>query len=245
MRAIPSLLVLGCLVAIVACGRAQRGNEERIDLAQNVTSQHKPQDRIFVDFEKNWRQFISTAPDITLPVVTPERKPQEPPWDPRVVAECVFSADAGGMVPQATLTWNEPVDNPSPDVAQLARQQRPMETPRLRFDLSVYHDGFGRGFYTTALATDKQERFKLPSNSAMVNNQEAVMLTGPGLFPKLVDFNVQAVQDRDTGRQLGRRTLILRDLNPGVSYTIRRDRPDANAWNADGEFTFLTPICPH
>jgi hypothetical protein len=229
MRAIPSLLLSVCLMAALACGRTQSKDGERINLAQNVTSDRRPQDKIFTDFENTWRQFISSSADLALPVQRPPDTAKQR-WEPKVTTACVSSADAGGLVPQATFTWNEVL---GPEVNGASQEQPQVETSRLRFDLSVHHDGFARNFYSSALATDKLQRFKLPPNSALINNQEAVLLTGPGMFPKLLDFNIQRIQD-----------LVLRDLNGGLTYTIRLDRRAGSEWTEEGQFVFLTPICP-
>ena len=271
MHAISVFLLSACVLVTFACGRGERRDRDK-DVTQNVTSDRRPQEKIFVEFDKTWRQFISKAPELALPVLQAEERPEEPRWQPHVVSECVFSADAGRLMPQATLTWNEPVDG-GPDVPILKQQaieatrpggpptaQQPpapppqapgtpqtpegRQPPQRRFDLSVQHDGFERNYFSTALATEKLQRFKLPANSAFVNDEQAVQQIGPGLFPKLVDFNIQPIQDRDTARRLEQHTLVLRDLSPGRTYTIRLDRRGPNAWSAEGQFSFLTPLCP-
>src|SRR4051812_45567844 len=115
LRLFSSLIILLSIILAVACGRTgQVGRvepakkDERIDLDQNVTTQTKPQDVIFSDFAKNWRKFVSQTPEIVMPVVALGQR-QGPPWEPVVSNECVFSQDAGGLVPQVTLIWNEPV----------------------------------------------------------------------------------------------------------------------------------------
>jgi hypothetical protein len=124
------------------------------------------------------------------------------------------------------------------------REEPQEDPPALRFDLAILHDGFARNYYSAALATDKLQRFKLPPTSALITNEEAVLLTGPGLFPKIVDFTVQATQDRETGRAFTLHTLVLRDLSDGLTYTIRIDRASASAWKEAGRYVFLTPVCP-
>ncbi len=207
-----------------------------------MTTPQKPQDKVFADFEKNWSRFISASPDLARPVVTPRRAPDERPWQPQVVADCTFSADAAGLVPQATLSWDAPLVGDS--ASHGSTPQAGESVPRLRFDLSLHHNGFGRNYFSSALASDKPSRFMLPSTSGLVDDKEAVLLTGPGLFPKLVDFSVQVLQDRDSGRKIERLTLVLRDLSAGLSYTIRLDRPSGNEWRDEGQFVFLTPVCP-
>jgi len=243
-------LSLCCVVALFACDRrGGRTTDEHIDLDQDVTVDRKPRDVIFVDFEKNWRQFISPSPELEKPVVPlPAPEPKEERWAPIVTSECVFSADAGGRVPQVTLVWNESagvVEAPVKGSAQVpVAATIPRETPGVRFDLALHRDGFGRNYYTSILAAEKLERFKLPSNSGLVDDTEAVLLTGPGLFPKLMDFRVEALPDHETGRLFDQLTLVLRDLSDGLSYTIRMDRPMEARWNEEKRFTFLTPICP-
>lgn len=247
------LLLSACILSISACGgqggSTGRGDRDAIDLDQDVTSNRRPLDPIFIDFEKNWRKFISTAPELTQPVVRPEQPPKEP-WDPVVVAECVFSADAGVLVPQVTITWNEPVgEGPTiPIGVRQPREQAPEQQaaaePRLRVDLAVHHNGFARNYYSTALSTAAQQRFNLPSNSGLVADTEAVMLTGPALFPKLMNFRAEMIQDRDSARQFKRHTLVLRDLSQGLTYTIRLSSPTQGAWTEDRQYAFLTPVCP-
>ncbi len=238
MQAVSPLLFSACLVAAFACSRAQRRDRDSIDLTQDVTTDRKPQDKSFADFEKNWRRFISASPELAMPVVTLEKTPGGALWEPAVVSECVSSPGAGGLVPQVTLTWSGPPSG-SAGAADPSR-----DVPALRFDLAVHHDGFGRNYYSSALASDRHERFELPSNSALIENPEAVLLTGPGLFPRLAGFEAQAVQDRDTGRRLERYTLTLQDLSAGLSYAIREDRRSDDEWTAGGSFVFLTPVCP-
>ena len=235
--------VAGCLMAISACG--QRGNSsgdrESIDLNQTVTAEQKPQDPIFIDFEKNWRQFISTTPELAIPVIPSEGPPDEA-WDPIVVAECVFSPDAGGPVPQVTLTWNEPIAG-APD-RPVGGQPPDSTSSTTRVDLAVHYNGFARNYYSSVLSTAPLERFRLPSTSALIEDSEAIMLTGPALFPKLMRFSAETIQDRDTARQLRRLTLVLRDLSQGLTYKIRLSRMADGAWHEERQDVFLTPVCP-
>jgi hypothetical protein len=171
--------------------------------------------------------------------------PPEEPWEPIVVADCVQSQDAGAMVPQVTLTWNEPaVDRPDTIRAVSQGGAQALETPRHRIDLAVHHNGFGRNFYSSALSTAAFQRFNLPSSSALVNDTEAVVLTGPALFPKLMAFRAEIIQDRDSGRRLRRQVLVLRDLSEGLTYQIRLSSPADGAWREEQESVFLTPVCP-
>jgi hypothetical protein len=240
------------MVSLAACDREARRTGDRIDLDQNVTADRKPQDIIFVDFEKNWRQFVHASPEIARSVVPrPTPAPTEQPFSPVVTAECVFSADAGGRVPQVTVTWNEDSTTPAPPppAAQAAPEGAPGQRAvgdlsRIRLDLALHHDGFERNYYTTILASEKLQRFKLPSNSPMINDTEAVLLTGPGLFPKLMDFRAESIVDLAARQNFDQLTMVLRDLSPGLSYSVRRDRPVENRWIEEQRFTFLTPVCP-
>lgn len=242
--------ILICVAAIAGCGRldatAQRHNGD-VDLDQGVTNSFKPEDIIFKDFAGSWRQFISSSPEIALPVVV--RQPARPPvpvqpWLPVELGECVFSPGAGGQVPQVTLNWNDPVSGGS-DTADSAQEQSKSDAAKIRFDLTLHHDGFSRNYFTTALASDKLKRFNLPQNSGLVKDTDAVLLTGPGLFPVLTDFRTEALQERDSPRRFLRRTLILRDLSPGLSYAIRRSTIAQSSWDEQGQFLFLTPVCPN
>ena len=235
------LLFFMYLLAILACGRTPGRDQTR---PPDVPGRGEPpaDKTTIADFAKNWRQMISTVPDLALPVRRLERQPPAEAWQPRVISQCVMSA-AGVLVPQVTVTWTEPAER-VPDLTAAVQQRRAPATPRLRFDLALHYDGFGRNFYSAALAANRNEQFKLPSNSGLINDQASVLVTGPGLFPRLFDFNIQAVQDPGTQRQFAQHTLVLRELAHGLSYTIRLDRPIANGWSEEGHVAFLTPVCP-
>lgn len=217
-------------VLVGACGhsatKVKAADRERIDLSQGVTTNPRAEDKAFKNFKDNWRQFIIASPELALPVV---RSTHKEPWQPQVLAECVSSPDAGGIVPQVTLSWNE----------------MGPENPPTRFDLALHHNGFIRNYYSSALGTGRLQRFMLPSNNALAKDVEAVLLTGPGLFPKLMDFRTETLQDRDTKRQFRKETLVLRDLGPGLTYTIRMSRRARNGWEEEKQFAFLTPVCPN
>ena len=229
-------LILTCTFLATSCNKNVSRNKGDIGLDQDVTNTTKPQDIIFVDFQKNWKKFISSSREFTLPVI-PIKQTEQEAWQPIVQQECVFSPDAGGNVPQVTITWSDP--SPSLRVAE-ARQQ----ATAVRFDISLHYQGFERNFYTTALSTAKLQRFNLPSNSALIANPDAVMLTGPGLFPKLIDYHTVLVKATDSDLQIPRQTLILRDLAPGLAYKLRKATLGAEQWNGDRQFTFSTPVCP-
>jgi hypothetical protein len=246
-----SKLRLTCLISIffqvlsVSACRSQRtnargGEQDRIELGQNVTVNARPEDIAFKDFSKNWRQFVSTSPQLSATVIGKTKREPTPP-EPVIFSECVYNADAKGYVPQVTITWNEA---PSQTAAAPGRDAQQV-APALRFDLALHHDPFGRNYFSSALSTDKLKRFTLPSNSGLVNNPEAVMLTGPGLFPKLMDFRTESLQDAATNRQFSKNTIVLRDVSPGLSYTMRVSRLTGNAWNEDRQVVFLPPVCPN
>jgi len=218
--------------------------EREIELSQSVTNKLKPEDIIFRDFAKSWPQFVNKAPILALPVVTPATPP--PLWQPIVQAECIFSPDAGGEVPQVTLTWNEVSGSQVTTAAAVSAQVAAPSPAATRFDLTLVHDGFARSYYSTGLGSDKLKRFNLPANSSLAADTAAVLLTGPGLFPKLIDFRTETLRERDTNRPFVRRALVLRDFNPGLTYTIRRSTlVGEQNWDEDGRFAFLTPVCPN
>jgi hypothetical protein len=246
-RLTSSFLIFISIISVIACGRrtqlGQRPDRENvINLNQNVTTDTKPQDAIFLDFQNNWRKFISPSTEFTLPVV-PINEKQKTAWDPIVLSECVYSTDAGSYVPQVTLIWNGPASQTPPSPIN-REEQGATESSKIRFDLTVQYKGFEKNYYTTALPTEKLKRFNLPSNSELVSHPEAVLLTGPGLFPKLMDFRTEVVKERDTNRDVEKQTLVLRDLSPGLTYTIRLCVRGDKQWTEDREFVFLTPVCP-
>jgi hypothetical protein len=218
-----------------------RGENEQIDLSQNVTVNGRAQDVAFKDFEKNWRQFISTSPQLAIPIVgTPKR--EAPGQEPVVSSECVYNPNARAFDPKITLSWNE-----SPAIAgrpALAQQPGQAALPVTRFDLALHHDAFARNYFSSAISTEKLKRFNLPSNSGLVNNPEAVLLTGPGLFPMLMDYKVELLQQRDTNLQVARQTVVLAGMNQGISYTMRVSRLANKEWSADRQFVFMVPMCP-
>ncbi len=233
---------IALLSACRSPAKSKKGDAERIDLSQNVTTKPRPEDKIFINFEKNWREFISQRPEFTRPVIQRREPPSVPEPEPIIQAECVFSADAGGLVPQVTITWNQAA---SGGVGlRAAAEQNQAQTPPVRLDLGLHQDAFTRNYFTSALSTQKLQRFNLPANSALVNNPEAVLLTGPGLFPKLMDFRIEVLQDRDTKRQFDRQTAVIRDLNQGLSYALRVSQASNDQWSEERRFVFLTPVCP-
>jgi hypothetical protein len=245
-RLVSSCLISLCISSLLSCGRQSASVErtkDQINLDQDVTNNTKPQDPIFVDFEKDWRKFINPSPEMALPVVPIRDQTKKTIWQPLAQAECVFSAAAGGNVPQVTLTWNETAaQTPGPQTR--SQQQARTEPAKMRFDLALHYKGFERNYYSTALATDKLKRFTLPSNSELIANPDALLVTGPGLFPMLMDFQTEMVKAQGTTQEIPRQTLVLRDLAPGLAYTLRQATLSNNQWHEDKEFSFSTPVCP-
>lgn len=246
-RLISSCFILVCIASFLSCGRQNaslpRAEKDGIQLGQDVTNSLKPQDAIFVDFEHNWRKFVSASPELALTVVPIKEPAKRKTWQPIVQADCVFSPDAGGNVPQVTLTWNEsPGPGPTPQIR--SQQQAKPESSAVRFDLALHYQGFERNYYSTALSTEKLQRFNLPSNSALISNPDALLLTGPSLFPKLMDFRTEMVTEPNSNLQILRQTLVLRDLAHGLTYTLRMSTLGNKQWNENKEFAFSTPVCP-
>ncbi len=237
-----------CLAFNSACrGKGSRESERNeISLNQNVTVQSKPQDVVFKDFQENWRKFISQSPRLAQPVVGEVQQREDVP-QPIITPQCVYVQSAGGYVPHVTITWNS---EPPPIILGArakeanAAAQGEEPAPDLRFDLGLYHDAFPRNHYSSVLSRDVNQRFNLPSNSALVNDAEAVRLTGPGLFPQLLQFRTQLLKEPETNRQVTRNTAVLQELSEGLTYQLRVSRPAGNEWTADQQFVFITPVCP-
>lgn len=264
-RLVSSSLILASLISISACGRkAQRGDPDKIDLDQNVTVNTIPRDPIFSDFKNNWKKFVSEAPEFTMPVARKSDDVQRQAPEPVVLTNCVLSPDAGGYVPEVTIIWTEPTGGGAPEQPQqppgiarpalTAARQTTTPTPAqdaaqaqtapLRFDLAIHYNGFERNFFSTALSTQADKRFNLPANSELVRQEDALLLTGPSLFPKLMNYKTEVLKDRDTNRDVGKQTLVLRDLSQGLSYSIRMSSLRSNQWLEVRDFGFLTPVCP-
>ena len=257
-RVVLILLILVCVISNTACNRGgQRKEGDKVSLDQDVTSDKKPKDPIFIDFQNNWKKFVSPSAELALPVISLKKEEQQQPvWQPVITSQCVFSQDAGGFVPQVTLIWVEtPAPQPVPGIALARQVQRPLPSPsqqpqqtldlsKTRFDLAVHFDGFDKNQFTSALAADKDKRFNLPSNSAFISNSDALLLTGPSLFPKVMDFKAEMVRDRDSNREIPRNTLVVRDLSQGLAYTLRLSILGQNQWNEAKRVVFTTPNCP-
>ncbi len=248
LRSVGWLALVLCIVGSSACRNKQttlRSERDEVNLNQNVTVNSKPQDVVFKDFDKNWRQFVSTNPRLATAVVgTVQRREAAP--EPIITPECIYSESLKGYVPRITITWNEV---PSQVVnARLARTEEVRQTgqepvPEMRIDLGLNHDPFTRNYFSSALSTDVSKRFSLPSNSAMLSNPEAVRLTGPGLFPQLLSVRTQLLQNATTNQQIARNTVVLQELSEGLSYNMRVNRPAGDQWTTDQQFIFMSPVC--
>src|SRR4051794_6029932 len=179
-----------------ACGRAPaRQQTTTSDRPGQERPEQERRDRnqaAIADFAKNWRQqFISQSPDLALPVHRPDR-PVKEAWQPQVISQCVMVP--GAVVPEVTVIWSEAMQT-VPPIGVATEAQRAAAIPRVRFDLSLHYDGLRRNYFSAAMPVNRNEPFRLPSTSALVNDQPAVLVTGPGLFPKLYNYAVEPVQD--------------------------------------------------
>ena len=231
-----------------ACSRREGSHHsegDEINLNQNVTVKSRAQDVVFKDFATNWRKFISQSPQLALPVVGTVQRAKNIP-EAIITPECLYLQSADGYVPRITVTWNaEPSVIPQARATKVKAgtpgQEQP---PEMRFDLGLHHDAFSRDYYSSVLSTEVNQRFELPSNSHLVSDAEAVRLTGPGLFPQLVSFRSELLNDTATNRQISRNTLVAQELGEGLSYQLRVSRPSGNQWVTEQQFTFVTPVCP-
>jgi hypothetical protein len=238
------LLLFAGLVVLPACnGRVTRPAAPQ----EPIQEHHRGNAAALTDFTRNWRQMISASPDLALPVQRPDRRPA-PAWQPQVVSQCVM-AGSDRILAEVRVSWSEATES-TPQL-QLARQEagaapgQPPPAPRLRFDLSLHYNGLQRNYYSAALAANRNDQFRLPSTSGLVNDQASVLVTGPGLFPRLHDYIVQVVQDPARRQSIAQHTLVLRELSHGLTYTLSLDRPVANGWSEQGRVAFQTPVCPN
>jgi len=232
-----------CLFAILVLsfmtGCRGRGGREEHDRTEVLS---KPQSPEFKDFQNTWRQFISKSPELSVPVsgtISPERAAAEP----IISSECLYSAEANGYVPQVTISWTD-VANQVMETAATAARQETAKAPIRRFDLGQHYKSFERNLYSSALSTDKLKRFTLPSNSAMVANPQAVVAAGPGLFPVLADYQVEEIKDQKSNRRFSKETVVLSELNGGISNTLRVSSLAGREWKTDRYIQFMVPVCP-
>lgn len=231
-----------CFCLLAACvrkGQLKRDKEDldrQIELEQTVTSNVRPKDSIFLNFEKNWVKFISREPVLLRPVNMPQKQEV---WNPLVTSDCVFSEGAGAYVPRMYLSWVE-------------NDQYGDKEPPVRFDVTLQYQGFERNMYTTIYPMKELERFVMPGNSDYIKDTAAVMLTGAALFPKLVSLGREAVQapvpTDDIKRQvpqpaMKKYNLVIEDLGGGLSYTIRMCRYNGENWVSVKQYVFSTPVC--
>jgi len=233
-----------CLFSIVVMvfmngcrGSGGRGEHNRTEVNSKAQSPE------FKDFPNTWRQFISKSPEFTVPVtgiVRPERAAPEP----IISSECVYSSEARGLVPVVTISWTVPAGQVTEtETAATAARQQPAEAPLRRFDLGQHYKSFERNLYSSALSTDKLKRFNLPSNSALVGNQEAVVGAGPGLFPVLADYRVEEIKDQKSNRRFYQETVVLSELSEGISNTLRVSSLAGREWKTDQVIQFMVPVC--
>jgi hypothetical protein len=225
---------------------ARTGEQNEINLNQNITVSGRAQDVVFKDFDQNWRKFVSQSPRLAAPVIgTGQRREAAP--EPVITPECIFSESAKGFVPRITISWNEAPAQVVNEPAARTKDSQPAaqeQAPAMRIDLGLHHDPFARNYFSSALSTEVSNRFSLPSNSALLSDPEAVRLTGPGLFPQLMEFRTQLLHDATTNRQFAKNTVVLQELSPGLSYSMRVSRPSGDQWTADQQFVFVSPVCP-
>ncbi|MGZ5253773.1 MAG: hypothetical protein ACXWV5_06285 [Flavitalea sp.] len=205
-------------------------NRDQIDLDQNVTNRPLPVDSVFLNFERDWKKFISPTQVFLLPIM----KEQEETWEPLVFSDCSFVAEAKRNIPQVEIAWNSP----------------PMQSA-VRFDIALHYQGFEKNYYTSVLIGDTQTRFNIPGNSSFVKDTAAVILTGPALFPKVLNFaqqtsasNPAAINQASQQVNMVRNVLRLSDLGPGLSYRIRMCNMVGEQWTPTREVIVTTPICP-
>lgn len=235
-----SIVFSVCLTVTACQNKIKREREEEINLEQEVTNRQIPRDSIFFQFEKNWKKFISPLPELTRPVFVEQQ--EVPTWQPLVITDCVYSQEAGGAVPQVELTWQEPVAQNT-----------------VRFDIALQSQGFERNYYSSVFPVERLKRFSLPLRSELVRDTAALLLTGPAMFPKIVQFSRTAIRVAGTdtlgqpqvrnakgANAAAREEVKLRivELGAGLSYKIRKCTFNKESWNATQEVIFNTPICP-
>ncbi len=240
MRWILLLPIVVCTALSSGCrGRTagHHGDGDQVELGQNVTVMSKPLDPVFRDFNHNWRKFISVSPQLILPVNAPVKR--EVPTPPPIIhSECVLSTQAGGYVPQVTVIWNEIAQSTTNAAAQAPQDQV------RRFDIGLHFNAFQRNYFSSALSTAPSTRFNLPQNSTLVNNPEAVMLTGPGLFPLLADYKIALLNDSASHQQFYHQTVVVREMSEGITANLRVSRLAGNDWNTEQQFVVTPPVCP-
>ncbi len=224
LRLMPCLLVVALAGGIGAVAAGCGSGDEQ--------TQH--QDDAPDDFQKHWRSYVSNSAELALPVTTPAGLAE---WAPILSAECVSSGEALAAGPTVsldtlvTLSWNDPAPADG-------------EAPPVRFDVSLDDEGLDRNHYASILGTDVGQRFALPSTSGLIDDLQALFTVGEGLFPWLVGYRTQRIQDRTSGASLLMSTLQLRSFSGGLSYSLRMDVRDAFGWTEARRTVLLAPVCP-
>jgi len=208
----------------------EQKEKDKINLGQEVANRIMLQDSIFIHFEKNWQQFIAPARELLSPV----NLEQKAAWEPLIFSDCRYYQDAHTNVPQVTISWNEPAS----------------QVP-FRFDIALHYQGFEKNYYTSVFPVEKLKRFNIPQNSQFLKDTTAVLLTGPPLFPKIIDMEQHNIQTENEPKNLTyqripmvKQTLRITELGQGLSYRIRKCSFDGQQWKPTREITFTTPICP-
>jgi hypothetical protein len=81
------ILSLYIVISAVAChGKTNQDKKDNVDLGQEVT-RPRPQDSVFLNFEKNWKKFVNAAPELNNPVV---REGEGMQWQPLIITDWVF-----------------------------------------------------------------------------------------------------------------------------------------------------------
>jgi hypothetical protein len=125
-----------------------------------------------------------------------------------------------------------------------------MQQP-VRFDIALHFQGFEKNYYTTVFPVENLKRFNIPANSQFLLDTAAVLLTGPAMLPKVIDFHQETIQmpSQPTLKKQGesvmmKQSLRIIDMGPGLSYRIRLCTFNKESWTPTREVIFTTPICP-
>jgi len=215
------------LYLLAACHPGRNNGEGQIDLDQQVTNETHPRDTVFRNFNQNWKKFISTQAELDKAVDTSQ---QPMGWEPEIRVDCQYSRAAGGIIPLVQVSWTS---------AQA--------DTNVRMDIALLYRGFQNNYYSTVFPLTPNRRFALALHSNYLKDSAAVLLTGPSLFPKVVDFRLR---EADTsakavqGPALRQHTLLLTDVGPGLTYRLRMCMLHEGSWQTSREMLFSAPICP-
>jgi hypothetical protein len=175
-------------------------------------------DDLYDDFPNTWRTMVSDRDELGYALVDDGNAEG---WQPAVVSDCVASAAAGGNVARVQLTWVEDGNTE-------------------RFDLTVAYRGFETGYFTTAFPVEAGTRFLLPPDSAYLDDEQAMLQVGPGVFPLVSGYAREELDDLAGSAVY---TLTIEGLSAGLSYTIRGANLQDDRWYARKKYAFSTPIC--